>query len=53
MMELVYFRMFKLINFLCNQFHKVKRIEALLYKRMKFRKSEFLEVSLASQEKDA
>ena len=53
MFEGVYFRFFKMVNTICSQFTKVKKIEHLLYKRMKFRKEPFLIISPASKEKDA
>ena len=54
MLEQVYFRFFKWVNHFCAQFNSVKRIEAILYKRIKFTKADkFLNVSPASKEKDA
>ena len=53
MLEKVYFSLFKLVNFLCGQFHKVSRVEHILYKRMKWKKAHpYLKVSPASEMKD-
>ena len=54
MIEAIYFRLFKWVNFVCMQFGKVPRIERLLYKRIKFHKEKrFLQISPASAMRDA
>ena len=53
MQEEAYFDLFKLVNFICGQFHEVRRIEYILYKRMKWKKAQpHLRVSPASKMKD-
>lgn len=52
LLEEVYFVLYQTINSLCEKFASVKRIEPLLYKRMKFKRSQFLQISSASAEKD-
>ena len=53
MFESVYFRCLQMVNTICSQFQQVKRIEPILYKRMKFPKDPVLRISPASVEKDA
>lgn len=53
LLEKVYFSLFKMVNYLCGQFHRVSRIENILYKRMKWKKAQpYLKVSPASVMRD-
>ena len=53
LLEKVYFSLFKMVNYLCGQFHRVSRIEHILYKRMKWKKAQpYLKVSPASVVRD-
>ena len=56
MLEKSFFGLFKMLNESCLQFHRVKRIEHTLYKRVHFAyfsQYPYLRVSPASDEKDA
>jgi len=53
-LESVYFKIFQWLNFLCKQFDGIKKIQCILYKRIKWKssKDKYLMISPASHEKD-